>query len=59
MYKVLRLFFFFFFWLCWAARRILVPQPGIEPGPSAVKVQSPNPGPPGNSQGVSSNTYDK
>ena len=32
----------FVFWLCSAACRILVPQPGIEPGPPAVQVQSPN-----------------
>ena len=29
-------------WPCHTACRILVPQLGIEPGPSAVKVQSPN-----------------
>ena len=34
------LFLFFFFWLCHAAYRILVPQPGIEPVPPAVEVQS-------------------
>ena len=33
---------FFFFWLLPAAYGILVPQPGMEPGPSAVKTQSPN-----------------
>ena len=33
---------FFFFWLCHAACGISVPQPGIEPRPSAVRVQSPN-----------------
>ena len=33
---------FFFFWLCRAACRILVPRPGIEPGPSAVRPWSPN-----------------
>ena len=32
----------FFFWPYCTACRILVPQPGIEPGPSAVKVWSPN-----------------
>ena len=32
----------FVFWLCLVACRILVPQPGIEPRPSAVKAQSPN-----------------
>ena len=30
------------FWLCHAACGILVPQPGTEPRPTAVKVQSPN-----------------
>ena len=34
--------FFFFFWPRHVACGILVPQPGIEPGPSALKVQSPN-----------------
>ena len=29
-------------WLCRAACGIFVPRPGIEPGPSAVRVQSPN-----------------
>ena len=33
---------YIFFWLPWAACGILVPWPGIEPGPSAVKVLSPN-----------------
>ena len=33
---------FFSFWLCGAACGILVLRPGLEPGPSAVKVQSPN-----------------
>ena len=32
---------FFFFWLHHSACGILVPQPGIEPRPSAVKAQSP------------------
>ena len=32
---------FFFFWPYWEACGILVPWPGIEPGPSAVKAQSP------------------
>ena len=31
-----------FFWPSCLVCGILVPQPGIEPGPSAVKVQSPN-----------------
>ena len=35
-------FFFFFFGLCCLACGILVPRPGIEPGPSAVRAQSPN-----------------
>ena len=35
-------FFFFFFGPRHVPCGILVPQPGIEPGPSAVKVQSPN-----------------
>ena len=35
--------FFFSFWSHYTAYVILVPQPGIEPGPSAVRVQSPNP----------------
>ena len=34
--------FFFFFWSHYTACGILVPQPGIEPGSSAVKAQSPN-----------------
>ena len=34
--------FFFFLWLHHIACRILVPQPGIESGPSVVKVPSPN-----------------
>ena len=33
---------FGFFWPCLLACRILVPQSGIEPGPRAVKAQSPN-----------------
>ena len=32
----------FFFWLCDTACRILVPQPGIEPRPLAVKAPGPN-----------------
>ena len=35
-------FFFFFFWPCHVACGILVPQPGIEPGLSVVRVRSPN-----------------
>ena len=34
--------FIYLFWLCLTACEILIPRPGIEPGPSAVKVQSPN-----------------
>ena len=34
--------FFFFFGPCCTACGILVPRPGIEPGPSAVRAQSPN-----------------
>ena len=33
---------FFFFWLCCMACGILVPRPGIEPRPSAVKTWCPN-----------------
>ena len=33
---------YFFFWLCHMACGILVPQPGIEPAPSAVQVWRPN-----------------
>ena len=35
-------FFFFIFWLCGAACRVLVPQPGIEPVTTAVDVWSAN-----------------
>ena len=34
--------FFFFFWLHHTACRIIAPQPGTEPGPLAVRLQSPN-----------------
>ena len=34
-------FFFFFFWPCCVAYEMLVPRPGIEPRPPAVRVQSP------------------
>ena len=34
--------YFFIFWPCRVACGILVPRAGMEPGPSAVKVQSPN-----------------
>ena len=39
---IIEIEFFFFFFLHHAACRILVPQPGIEPMPSAVKVWSPH-----------------
>ena len=32
----------FFSWLCPAACGILVPRPGVEPGPSAARMGSPN-----------------
>ena len=35
-------FFLFVFWLCYIACRILVPGPGIEPGPSALRACSPS-----------------
>ena len=47
--------FSFFMWLCRVACGILVPQPGIKPGPLAVKAPSPRvltTGPPGNSLGL-------
>ena len=34
--------YFILFWPCQAACKILVPQPGIEPLPPAVKARSPN-----------------
>ena len=36
------LFIYFNFWPCCVACGILVPQPGIEPAPLAVKAESPN-----------------
>ena len=39
---VYMIYLLFIFWLCCRACRILVPQPGIEPGPSAMKAWSPN-----------------
>ena len=42
-------FYLFFFWPCRTACGILVPRPGTEPRPQAVRAQNPNPGPPGNS----------
>ena len=38
---VLHFYFYLVFWPCRAACGILVPQPGIEPAPSAVKAWSP------------------
>ena len=35
-------FFFFFFWPHHGACGVLVPQPGVEPAPSAVRAWSPN-----------------
>ena len=32
----------FVYWLCFVAYGILVPQPGIKAGPSAVRAQNPN-----------------
>ena len=44
--------FLFLFWPCHAACGILVPRPGIEPGPSEVRMwHRPNSGPPRNSPG--------
>ena len=44
--------FLFLFWPCHAACGILVPRPGIEPGPSEVRMwHCPNSGPPRNSPG--------
>ena len=40
---------FFFLLPCCMACGILVPQPGMEPGPSELRVQSLTTGPPGNS----------
>ena len=40
----------FLFWPHYAACKILVPQPGIEPTPPAVEAQSLTGGPPGQSQ---------
>ena len=39
---LLAIFYLFTFWPCLKACGILVPQPGIEPGPLAMKEQSPN-----------------
>ena len=35
-------FYLFIFWTCCEACGMLIPRPGIEPVPSAVKTQSPN-----------------
>ena len=40
---------FIYLWLCHVACGILVPQPGVEPVPSAMRPQSLSTGPPGNS----------
>ena len=40
--KTRRPFIYLFFWLCPAACDILVPRPGIKPGPLAVRAPSPN-----------------
>ena len=40
--NILRFCFVLCFWLCCAACGILVPRPGIEPAPSAVKARSPD-----------------
>ena len=39
---ILLVLFLVFFWLHHVAYGILVPQPGIDPWPTAVKVPSPN-----------------
>ena len=41
------MFLFFLIWPNYVACRILVPQPGMDPVPPALKVQSLNHGPPG------------
>ena len=41
LYPKIEVFVFFFSWLSCMPCGIFVPQPGIEPGPSAVKVPSP------------------
>ena len=38
----MNIYFFFSFFFFFFALGILVPQPGIEPGPTAVEAQSPN-----------------
>ena len=40
--NIFTMIFLFCFWPCHAACRILVPWSGIEPGPSVVRVWSPN-----------------
>ena len=49
IYTYFKLFLFFFFWLHRAACRILVPRPGIEPGPPQRKCRVLTTGLPGNS----------
>ena len=46
------IFIYLFFWLRHAACRILVPQPGVEPGPRQWKRGVLTPGPPGNSRRI-------
>ena len=46
------LFMFLFFWPCHTACRILVPRPGIEPGPRQLKHRVLSTGPPGKSPKV-------
>ena len=41
-FLISNMYYSFFFWPCQAACGILVPRPGIEPGPSAVKAPCPN-----------------
>ena len=43
IYRVSVSYFYYFGGLCQAASGILVPRPGIEPGPSAVRPQNSNP----------------
>ena len=42
LYIIFHFYLFIYFWPCSAACGILVPWPGIEPAPSAVKARSPN-----------------
>ena len=50
--------FSFFFWPYCLASGVLVPGPGIEPGPSAVKAEALTNGPPGDSLFLPSNPFD-